>query len=338
MRQLPLLSLTTATALIIAGCSSSTASLGSVQPSAPAGLTTLLDSIYFEVSETLAYAEPRIIKRQMPAGSYGNHPVPELTRLSTSEEREFLATIQGLPSLPAYSYSGCNDRAHALWLMLPDRMRAYTAKVWLLGPQVLTLSINDPITIRSQGDSSPRWGYHVALVYLSQQGIKVLDPTHPAWSSEPLDIDAWISAYEFPHATIMSIIKPESYIYFAPGINLTGNEDTDRIKKAAVSDLDQYSNNTLASVANNGNFMTCTPGSSCYNDQWIERSLARDEVALMSRSSAVCDYISSQFSNPGRLLERLLAPDPSQVTPCALALDTFRDRRKYWNSVLRASH
>lgn len=265
------------------------------------------------------YSDPRVIKRQLPHGGNGVHPLPALRPLSEREEAIFLERVRSLPALPSYVFSGCNDRAHALWLMLPEEQRGNTAKVWLLGPQVLTLAFNDPITIPSLGSESPEWGYHVALIYLTVQGIRVLDPSRPDWSAAPSSLDEWVDTYRFPHGTVLSIVSSEYYIFFSAEAD-----------ESALLQVNSFANNRVQNVLNNGVFMTCKPGSLCREQGWVERALARDEIAGELARNGGCSYLASELRRPGELQRRLLNEAGVAPLDCQASISRFVERRDLW--------
>ena len=104
---------------------------------------------------------------------------PTSDTLTVADEAGLLAAYTALPSTPRYLYSGCHDRAHAIYLLLPKIFQPRLMKIWVMTPSVYTEAISGHITSTrtNPGDKDIFWGYHVALVFHSADGsLKVLDP------------------------------------------------------------------------------------------------------------------------------------------------------------------
>jgi hypothetical protein len=251
--------------------------------------------------------------RQLPNGIAAVHSEPAIPVLSREQEAALLAALQAIPQFSPYIYSGCHDRAHALWMLLPEALRAYTAKVWLLAPAAMTLALTDVLTIPELGASSPRWGYHVALVYRSESGVRVLDPTTENWSTEPLSQAAWLDRIQTPYGTVMTTLDPKLYLFYA-----VKGQDT------------QPTNNLLSTVVNNGQFFECVEN--CRTDANIETALARDDVGAILAARGGCSYLLSEVRKPGTLLTKLKGN--AAPPECAPLMTEFVQRRQYWHDLL----
>lgn len=252
--------------------------------------------------------------RQLPNGGGSLHAEPSVPVLSAGQEAKLLTALTALPSFSRYIYSGCHDRAHALWVLLPDDLKTYTAKVWLFAPGATTLAFNDALTVPSLGDKSPRWGYHVALMYKTASGVRVLDPAMDGWKSAPPSLADWLGVIRTPYGTVMTTLDPKLYLFYS-------------LPKSANTNL---TNNTLSAVINNGQFFECVGG--CRENANIEEALARDDVGAKLAADGGCADLRNELRNPGTLLDKLKGTDAPPE--CAALISTFKERRDYWRRVI----
>lgn len=90
---------------------------------------------------------------------------------------ESLSLAFGSSDFPEYLFSGCHDRAHAVYLLLPQAFRTKAVKLWVLAPSKITGAIRGDITLRDVlGNGRVRWGYHVALGFRYGNDYLVYDP------------------------------------------------------------------------------------------------------------------------------------------------------------------
>lgn len=273
-----------------------------------------------ELTETPRLGEdhPPYVRR-LPNGKNSLHDEPSIPTLSAEQERKLLAAIATIPSFSRYIYSGCNDRAHALWVLLPNDVKTYTAKVWLFAPSVTTLAFNDTLTVPSLGGESPNWGYHVALVYKTASGVRVLDSAMADWKRAPKSLDDWLKLVNTPYGTIMTMLNPKLYLYYA----LKGMDET----------TNKLTNNALSKIVNSGEFFECV--GACRTDGNIEEALARDDVAAKLAIEGGCSHLRDELRKPTTLLEKLKGNDPP--TECSTWISSFKERREYWRGLLWGS-
>lgn len=254
--------------------------------------------------------------RRLPNGKNSLHDEPSIPTLSAEQERKLLTAIGAIPSFSRYIYSGCNDRAHALWLLLPADVKTYTAKVWLFSPSVTTLAFDDTLTVPSLGGESPKWGFHVALVYKTASGVRVLDSAIADWKRAPKTLDDWLRLVNTPYGTILTMLDPKLYLFYALA-------DMDKT-------TDKLTNNALSTVVNNGQFFECVDA--CQTGGNIEEALARDDVAAKLAVEGGCSYLRDELRKPGKLLEKLKGSDaPAE---CSTWISSFKERRDYWKHLL----
>lgn len=280
--------------------------------------TTLLALLFASAFQVGTAAAPRLAAQTSPAFSpFPNgrimHQTPSLTPLSSEEEVTFLTVLQGLPEFPDYIFSGCHDRAHALWMLLPQEFQRNVAKVWIFAPSSLTLALTGALTIPELESESPRWGYHVALAYVDPSGtMRMLDSTQPGWRVNPPTFEEWSGGITKPAGTVTTILEPRLYLFYA----LTENTN--------------LTNNPINAVVNTGEFFECV--GPCRTSENIESALARDEVGEILIANGGCADLRSNVRRPGTLLSLLVSGSTSQ--DCAPLIQRFEDRREFWRRTL----
>lgn len=115
-----------------------------------------------------------------------------------------------IPSLTrnfaGYLPSGCHNRAHALFLLLPERFRIKAMKIWLMSPGVYTPGFFGLIDLDAAKWPQPdvNWGFHVALAFRRDDGELViadagLRPDHLLSEAE------WFAQMEVPPLSIWTL-------------------------------------------------------------------------------------------------------------------------------------
>ena len=93
--------------------------------------------------------------------------------LSAEKEKEketeiqFIEYAKRLERFPRYIYSGCHNRAHASYLLLPPALKAKVMKIWVIAPSAYSIGFSGNIGLKGNepGYSAVSWGFHVALAY-----------------------------------------------------------------------------------------------------------------------------------------------------------------------------
>jgi hypothetical protein len=211
----------------------------------------------------------------------GNGPnlVPTLSGLTGPQEADLLADVAHLPAFPAYPYSGCDDRAHALYLLLP-KWQPSLAKVWIFSGAVLSPAFAGGIRYAPPSGAAPTsWDYHVAVAYRQRVGgqLMVLDLAL-APSPRPLPIQQWLAKFQ---------ISPGSVWTLLPG-NLYSFNKTESCNYAKGRQFF------------NGNMFAYEGPSKAENR--IPNNLARDAAGALALKQNDCPEIGALVKQPGDLL------------------------------------
>ncbi|NUP13900.1 MAG: hypothetical protein HOW73_48310 [Polyangiaceae bacterium] len=299
-----------------------------------------------------AQPEPPIIFDSLPNGMKSGengleaefHTPPTLPSLTVAEVDELLRTARdlGLPS--EYIKSGCHDRAHLLWLALPTSLRAKVGKVWILSPSVLTLAVTTPITIKNSQDT-PRWGYHVAVAYRAGDATYVVDSTVPHSLEQSYSARKWLDEYSVPYGSLTVLLRPELYLFYSNIVpekyykKVADEDKTDdkRGVRAKCEKCEKFeeapvlSNTTQKELMNTGEFFKYEGLSQ--KEMFLEKAVARDEVAAsILRDSAGCEW-SSLVSKPGALLD-VLGGAGEVPAACKPFAKRFSERISHWHEVV----
>lgn len=260
-------------------------------------------------------ATPTYVAAHLIESRYGKaieaHPTP----LTESIRQEILTSITALPRFPDYLFSGCHDRAHAAYLLLPDSLKQYSAKMWLFAPERYTAGIRGTITLRENSqrssESGVSWGYHVALAFRDSAGtVYVFDP---ALSPDRLVTrEEWFDLMVIPALAFWTLAPGSTYSFFSTlGLDLTNNESRN------------------GNIFNGGMFDYT---GAYFVERWIPRALARDAVGELVMKDQVCQELESLEREPGILQDRL---DKNSVpAACTPALQLYREELVRWTRLL----
>lgn len=243
--------------------------------------------------------------------------------MTADEEHRFLQAVKAL-NLPAYAYSGCNDRAHAAYLLLPDTLKQKVSKVWIAGPSAFTAALPGSISVKSNAPAlrDVSWSFHVALGYRTSSGYKVYDVALAP--DGPLSRDAWLDLFEYPPlaAALTTAGRVYSFIQIA---------------------TNDFSRNSLIW---NGTYYTYDGTS--YTQRWIPRALARDSVGASVVAGTTCSYLKTLAAKPEKMLTFLQGNDPDAQSPtpaspehvasCRGSIDAFNAELARWAALIPAQN
>lgn len=244
------------------------------------------------------------------------------TPLTAQEEQRLLAAAATF-DLPAYVYSGCHDRAHAAYMLLPLDLRDKVMKVWVVAPKAYTIGVGGSISLASAPEGLPnvRWGYHVALAYTGPKGIRLLDPSLAPKTS--LSLDAWFQKLRYPSLTFWTLTEGAAYLFFPENNNLFFRTDSgDYVPKDT-----SYMRNSVVWTGNYHKY----EGKSV-EDRFIPEALARDEIGVRGLKGEGCNTVKALAVEPVQLL-RFLREGGS--TACQDEVTLFNSRMEHWANRLK---
>lgn len=222
-------------------------------------------------------------------------------------ELELLRAQIGKFRFANYRLSGCHDRAHAAFLMLPEALQEKAFKVWVVSPSVFTRGVRGSITYPA--DASVDWGYHVALAFSTDEGFRLFDPTLSP--GRLLTEDEWLGSFRYPALSMRLYSPGKAYQFY--------NEDDD------VSQL----NDAKSYIANKdiwtGAFYEYSGLSKEQN--WIPTNLARDEIGTLVEEGQACDGLQEFKGKPGELLDALQA---RSVAGCQSEFTLYDQAKQSW--------
>lgn len=245
---------------------------------------------------------------QVPYGQFGNPDrnsagQPNNLQMTADEEAQFLAALRAI-DFPAYFYSGCNDRAHAAYLMLPASLRPKVMKIWLATPTAYSPILRGAIGLAQPAADAPpvAWNYHIALAVRGPNGLRIYDAG--LFPGRLLDRETWLAAMNIPPLTIEVLTHGRVYML-------------------SQQNADTYS---LNSKVWNGTFYTYN--GSYDTEQWIERALARDEIGDLAMRGDTCDYLRQLVARPDDMQTFLRGFEPGSDPPVAANADNVRACRE----------
>lgn len=256
---------------------------------------------------------PRYLEAARITASGGQtYATPALAALTPAEERALTAALAGLPAFPSYSYSGCHDRAHALYLLL-EQWRPRLAKVWLYAPSFLAPALGGTIRYQPAAGEPTSWEYHVAVVYrqAASNQLMVLDPAI-APTVTPVALPAWFGKFDIPAASVWTLLDGKYYSFFR----------TENCQYAAR----QVFNGGLFEYAGDSR-----------QQHWIPNNIARDAVAAAWQQRKDCGTIDNLFLRPIDLLNALNAAEttPFPAATCQPYSRLYREEAAKWRRLLK---
>jgi hypothetical protein len=243
-------------------------------------------------------------------GSFGRENAEPAEVISHRETAAFEAAVGKMQRFPRYFYSGCHDRAHAAYLLLPESLRSKTRKIWVVAPARYTAAVGGTIGLRGTGAaaSAVDWGYHVALAIDTPDGMRVYDAAlHPQGT---ITRDAWFEIMTIPRLAFWTVSRGALYLF-----NYSG----------------------LATPALNGGEVW--NGSANYYhlynvaDRIMPDNLARDAVGVQATAGQTCPELIALATNPQGLLTFLQAGDTAP-DGCKVSVSLFNRERERWRQLL----
>ena len=192
----------------------------------------------------------------------------------TSQEEALLvkqAEVIGHEFAP-YLYSGCQNRAHATYLLLPKELQEKALKVWVLSPGVYSVGFYGLIGLRSdqKGAGDVSWGFHVAVGFLtSERKLLIIDSG--VAPGRVLDKEAWFGLMKMPPLTLWTTTKGDVYQFNF--IDVDSKQKADAVNPAVWS----------------GHYFEDVPGPNGLNRRQFEQELARDAIGAEALSGLGCE-------------------------------------------------
>jgi hypothetical protein len=258
---------------------------------------------------------PQLVERKawpalLPASSFGNGVHSDAAPAAlTSDE---LRTLQGEVAdirFANYRLSGCHDRAHAAYMLLSEGLQAKAIKMWVVAPSLYTRAVQGRITYPA--DASVNWGYHVALGFMTSEGIMLFDPTLSP--GRLLTESEWLGSFEYPSLSFRMISEPTIYLFFDEPQMVV-----DFMKQNGVA----YGNMGIWT----GNSFGYTGVSRA--NQWIPSALARDAVGALVEDGTVCEALRAYRGKPDQLLTVL--QNGNLPATCSREKGIFNETKAVW--------
>ncbi|MEP4051078.1 MAG: protein-glutamine glutaminase family protein [Litorimonas sp.] len=238
---------------------------------------------------------------------------PVRQELTSQEEANLSQFLSGL-NFSEYLLSGCNDRAHAAYMMLPEDLKNKALKIWVASPGVYTRGVVGLIGLKN--DDSVSWGYHVALAFQTKEGLKVYDAgLAPGVLLKEQD---WFDLAIYPPLSFKTFTPGKAYLFF--------NEDDD------VTKLNNQKDWVLNKDIWTGEYYEYL-GDAVANNT-IPNALARDAVGQRVESAQACNDLMATKGFPDLLLSKLQAKDYDPVE-CALEASLFASSLADWTVRLK---
>jgi len=257
-------------------------------------------------------APPYVAAGDITTTGSGPNQVPTLTALTVPQEADLLADLAKLPAFPAYPYSGCDDRAHALYLLLP-KWQPYLAKVWIFSGAVLSPAFADGIHYAPAGAAPTSWDYHVAVAYRQSAGeqLMVLDLAL-APAPRPLPVQQWLAKFQIPPASVWTLLPGSLYSF-------------NKTESCNYAKGRQFFNGNLFAYE----------GPAKANNR-IPTNLARDAAGALALKQNDCPAVGALVKQPGDLLAFLqkAAADNSGNAVCQAYVAVYRQALAEWTKRL----
>jgi hypothetical protein len=225
----------------------------------------------------------------------------------SSQELSLLQSSVGAISFADYRQSGCHDRAHAAFLLLPEPLRAKAGKLWVVAPSRYTRGVRGTITAKADRDVD--WGYHVALAFMTADGVKLFDPTLSP--GRLLSESQWLDSFDYPALTFRVFSDPSVYLFY----NEHQEVATMNSNYGYIPNLRIWTGNSFPYDGD------------ARKENWIPNALARDAVGALVEDGRACEPLRRFRKQPGDLLSALQAGGlPSSCDSEARLFTTTRDR------------
>jgi len=243
-------------------------------------------------------------------GAFGAGNASIAPMMSQEDAVHFEQVVASMPEFSHYLYSGCHDRAHAAYLLLPADLRSKVSKIWVVGPTSYTASISGTIRLRADDPDSRAvdWGYHVALMAETAHGTRIFDPAlHPGAT---LSREQWFEKFVAPRLSIWLISDPAVY---------------------------QFNYATLDAKARNG---TQVWNGNANRYEWLDaklqrlpENLARDAIGVDAIDGEACKSIIALKTDPQKLSDFLDAGNGS--VECDSSFKKYRRLSQEWKVRLK---
>ena len=297
------------TRILLALCSSILSFCCLAQPSA----TTLPNSTNTSATQTKSTTTvPYVEASSIITTGNGPNLVPNIAPLTGAQEAALLRDLAQLPAFPNYPYSGCDDRAHALYLLLP-KWQPNLAKAWIFSGNVLSPAFTNSIRYTAGNTAPTAWDFHVAVVYkqADSQQLMVLDL---ALSTvlHPQPIAEWLGHFDIPAGSFWTLLGGELYSF-------------NKTESCNYSKHRQFFNGNLFAY----------DGDARKNHR-IADNLARDAVgALALKQGADCSQLTALAQKPADLLTYLQSAGSTSANGiCQQYLDAYKQALTDWGNRL----
>lgn len=233
-----------------------------------------------------------------------------VSSLTPSTRTALRSFISGLPRFADYKYSSCHDRAHAVYMLLPDSLKRYAAKIWVFAPERITLAVTGTIGLRGQtngtGATPVGWGYHVALAFREGDDAVIYDAALAP--DRLITQEDWFGMMEIPLGSLATILAGQNYLFFASS---AGNFAPNR--NVYNGSMFRYEGDSR-------------------NNNWIPKSLARDAVGEAILKQNACPALLPQIHNADALQDLLIRRAlPSE---CSALDGLFQSQTTRWIGIL----
>ena len=258
---------------------------------------------------TSAFHDGDTMPRQFPISLFGVRApsiVPQEHRLTDQEEESFLAYAKTTKEFPRYLFSGCHDRAHAAFKLLPKPLKSKVMKIWLMSPGVYSAGFYGLIGVKGTDEVSKAvsWGYHVALAYRDRNGsLRVLDPA--LRSGEVITERAWFDLLNIPALSLWTLTQPTVYQF-------TFTKTNDKAVNPEVWTGDYFNDD--------GNL----------NPDTLPSVLARDAIGVDALGSLTCATLRSVAREPDKLQNILRGELPAD---CKASAERYAVEKARWAKI-----
>jgi hypothetical protein len=193
------------------------------------------------------------LRSQYPSTTSSSY-ITNLASLTKYEEETILAAFDTIINSHIqfdYPQGGCQNRAHAMSLILSNKLKISHSKIWLFSPSNLNQTDQRKLEIDDKNYLAPndviKWNYHVAPCVLVSKGNKtdtlIIDPSLN--KTKPLRISEWFAAMRNTKDSKYTFLNPDWYFFLTDNF---GKVITGEFYKFAIDNrwcADNYRNLTL---------------------------------------------------------------------------------------------